>query len=573
MSSISEAVSTVRSNFADLGVIPDWLSTEDDTILIDGRPALKVPKESLAWSWRTTVNRSLLPASVSPENRRHLLYAILQDLIRQELPLHQNTSSVSALAEMDPLLAPFDDVYRMPPERSSDRLVLFPIHISVPSVFDTYERKPNQKSQTDKGFRGKFVEFFCSDETGFFDDHLLRVLRNLFAQTEGLTPLDRALVKALESRILEQREPQLRIVLGDRFDAAKEGQCEWWSDVYLPLPERSPFRPLEDFAMQGRRLHADIDAIAHTPGLSRIERVAYVERILAYHFALYMVRLTEVVNRELHWAYTRVWPDRQNSPWSNRFLAVQFNERKVQIPSIYHADYVDLAGQLNESYLLLPVLNNIELAIRAVARTDGPPAQMRDGCWVEAKHDLANFDEAQLDRVRALLSFLAQMGRHHTNLNREHIPTERLIEEPVELLFDAIRMHYTAPKERRYPKNHHQTVFESTAGSGSRSFLQRQPARHIVLGDELVYLMVLTLFEHRDPEERGDSTCAPRDERRLRRPRLALREFEKRLESDLLVPANDAAHRDLRATLSRLGLVDRLSDVGDGNFLRHPTGI
>src|SRR5262249_40016027 len=147
------------------------------------------------------------------ESRRHLLYAVLQDLIRPELLLHENTSTVYPLAEFRTDLEPFDPIYRVPAERGSGREILFPIHIAVPTVFDTYERQPTQKPQTDKGFRGKFIEFFSSDETGFFDDHLLRVLRNLFALTEGLTPLDRALVKALGVRVVRSREAKLHELL------------------------------------------------------------------------------------------------------------------------------------------------------------------------------------------------------------------------------------------------------------------------------------------------------------------------------------------------------------------------
>ena len=185
MSSISEVAAEAIVRLREIGAVGDALSVDGEHLKIGERPALVVPKESRAWSWRTTVNRSLLPASVSPESRRHLLYAVLQDLIRSEVALHENTSSVDALAEMDPSLAPFDDVYRVPAERASDRVVLFPIHVAVPSVFDTYERRPTQKPQTDKGFRGKFIEFFSSDAAGFFDNHLMRRPPQSLCQNRG----------------------------------------------------------------------------------------------------------------------------------------------------------------------------------------------------------------------------------------------------------------------------------------------------------------------------------------------------------------------------------------------------
>lgn len=534
-----------------------------------------MPKASRAWSWRTTVNRSLLPVSVSPENRRHLLYAVLQDLVPSDLLLHENTSSVSVLAEMDERLAPFDDVYRVPAKRSSDRLILFPLHVAVPTVFDTYERTPQQKPQTDKGFRGKFIDFFSSDDAGFFDDHLHRVLRNLFTRQEGMTPLDSALVEALSTRVLEQRSEKLEELIGNQSLAkAVAGDPGWWLKIFPELPNQTNYRPLPEFAEQGERLHDDIDAVAHTFGLSRIERVAAVERILAYHFALYMVRLTRCLYMELDWVYRELWPNQAQTPWTDLDLRVRFHERRAQVPREYHDEYKDFAEQLNEAYLLLPVLNNVELAIRGVvSERTGHPSRMSDCCWAEARGELIAMGEEDRSTVRQLIAVLAESGRVHAGISTNDDVDGRLEDEPVEMLFDAIRVHYTTPSERRYPKDHHQTVFDTVAGAGSTSFLQKHPFRHVVLGDELLYLLVLSLFERRDPSERGDSTCVPREARQLRRARLPLRELEDRLAEDLLVPANDRARRDLRASLSRLGLLDRLSDVGEGNFLRHPTGV
>ena len=302
--------------------------------------------------------------------------------------------------------------------------------------------------------------------------------------------------------------------------------------------------------------------------------MAFVERTLAYHFALYMVRLTRVLYRELDWAVRTLWPERGRSPWTGLDLSVRYHERLTHVPREFHLEYSAMAERLNEAYILLPVLNNIELAVRAVSMADGgQPARMTDGCWAEAKQELQAMEPEDRTQVREVLAFLAQMGRHHVGLDSEPCSAERFATASADLLFDAVRLNYTAPRQRVGPRNHHQTVFDTVAGAGPTSFLQRQPYKHIVLGDELIYLLVLTLFEHRDPLERGDSTCVPREGRDLRRRRLPLRELEERLEKDLLVPASDVARRDLRASLARLGLVDRLSDVGEGNFLRHPTGI
>jgi hypothetical protein len=571
MSSQSDTLSGVLAKLQASNLVSSAISADADTIVLNGNPVLVAPKESRAWSWRTTVNRSLLPASVSPENRRHLLYAVLQDLLPERLRLKENTTSVSVLAAMDPQLAPFDNVYRVPAEHSSDRLILFPIHISVPAVFDTYERQPAQKPQTDKGFRGRFIDFFSSDETGYFDDHLHRVLRNLFSRTEEMTPLDRALVRALSQRVIAERRPQLVEMLGCGAELSEDNP-DWWGRVFNPLPTAT-YRPLPDFAEQGKRLHDDIDGIAHTYGLSRIERIAFIERLLAYHFGLFMVRLTRCLYAELDWVYRKLWPEAAVSPWAGLSLCVRYHDRRSEVPRHFHEEYLDVASRLNEAYLLLPLLNNIELAIRACGPIAADkPVKITQCCWAEAKSQLNSMAESQLAEVRQLVTVLAELGRTYVGISGDSTADPRVAIEPVEMLFDAIRIYYSASAQRRYPQNHHQNVFDTIVGSGDASFLQKQPFKHFVLGDDLLYLKVLALFERRDSDERGDSTCLPRKPRQLRRRRLPLSELEERLEADLLLPADVDATRHLRASLARLGLLERLSDVGEGNFLRHPTG-
>src|SRR5689334_3838149 len=101
MSSISEIAAASLAHLRREGVVGDDLSVQDETLYIEGQPALVVPRDERAWSWRTTVNRSLLPRSVSAENRRHLLYAVLQDLIADPLLLRENTSTARPLAAFD----------------------------------------------------------------------------------------------------------------------------------------------------------------------------------------------------------------------------------------------------------------------------------------------------------------------------------------------------------------------------------------------------------------------------------------------------------------------------------------
>jgi hypothetical protein len=575
MSSPIELAGEVLKELTRNKLISPALKLHGNTLRLEGAGQLEIPTGS---AWRRTVNASLLPRSISAESRQHLLYAVLQDFVRKELLLHHGANNSRPLTQYKELLGAFEDVYRMPPEGPKGKDILFPIHVSVPMVFDTYRRlvapegpdagDEGRRSQTDKGFRGPFIEFFCCDSTGcVLDDHLLRVLRNLFAKTDGLTPLDHELVASLRQQIMSEKKTQLEKVVG------KSGlEQDWWDKVYKELPTKSEYRPLPEFELQGEELAKDVQAIAHTAGLSRIERVAFVERLLFYHFGLYMVRLTRNLYNELARACRRLHADPtqpEGNPWANRDLVVRYHARSDRLSGIPQAEYQAMMSALNEAYLLLPVLNNLERAIRAVGgETVRAADQLR---WADVRSSLDSLDDQKRKRVAEVLTFLCEFGRREEQL--EPTRPDSLRAAPLNALFDALRLYYSQPDNRRYPRDHHQTVFEAIVRSGPESFVTSLPAKHFVLGDELLYLLVLTLFEHHEDNEREDSTFAPRTRGELRHQRLPLKVLEKRLEKDLLLPANEEAKESLRTSLTRLGLLERLSDVGEANFLRHPTGI
>jgi len=505
-----------------------------------------------------------------------LLYAVLQDLVRSELLLHGDAEGATPLADVNADLKPFDPIYRTPPLGAAGKDILFPIHVSVPMAFDTYGRRAwsegpdaegrGRRNQTDKGFRGKFLEFLSCDEANYFDNHLIRVLRNLFARTEGLTPLDHALVDALKKRIVGSKLAELQRVPG-----FIDSDSDWWSLVYEELPEKSEFWPLQEFARQGQRLGADVQAIAHTPGLARIERVAFVERLLFYHFGLFMVRLSRNLYRELDWACQVLHSERagpEYRPWAGRDLCIRYHSAKARVLGVPQAEYEAMMQALNEAYLLLPVLNNLELAVRVASGESPQSGPLR---WTEARQKLERADPAQRKLAGELVALLGEYGREIEQLDPAADDLLRLA--PVSCLFDGVRRYYSMPDNRRYPRDHHQTVFESVVRSGPESMVANRPAKHFRLGDELIYLLVLAMFEKRDILERDDTTMVPRARRKLLRGRLPLADFELRLEEDLLFPADHEATEDLRSSLARLGLLDRLSDVGEANFLRHPTGV
>jgi hypothetical protein len=555
MSYLSDTLETAVASLDEAGLVSPQIWADGEKLSIEGRAGIEMPGKEKAWSWRTTVNGSLLPISVSSENRRHLLYAVLQDLINPRLLLHQDSTSAEPLKNFRVEFAPFEGVYSMPTGGSSDRTVFFPVHASVLTAFDTYKRRPNLKPQTDKGFRGKFINFFSSDPSGNADPQLRETLTSLFARTAELTPLDRALVEALNVKLLEEKRDVLE-QLAQEYTLETEARASegWWGNVFEPI--QVEYRPLPTFAEQGRRLADDIEGIVNARGLSRIRRVAFVEQLLAYHFALYLVRLTTTLYAELDWAYKRIWPGRSESPWSDRSLAVYYNEPRARVPTTFHDAYKTFTDQLNEAYLLLPLLNNIELAVRGVAES-GAPVSIKNNMWTDARMLLDSLEEPELKQVREVLSILAKVSLAHAGTDSGSGLSGRLPSDSIELLFSAVRLHYSDPDQIRYPKEHHQLVFESVAGHGVSSFLQRHPFRHVRVGDEVLYLLVLTLFEHRDF-------------RRVQAARLPLRTLEQRLEQDLLIPARQEARMAIRDALVRLGLIDRLSDVGEGNFLRHP---
>ena len=171
------------------------------------------------------------------------------------MQLHRDAQSDKPLSSYQADLAPFDDAYRIPGGRGTNREILFPIHVAVPVVYDTYRRSaslsddgpddesPGAKRQTDKGFRGPFIEFFSSDETGETTDFLLiEMLRDLFSDVSGLNALDLALITSLGTRV-EAARPHYTdghtLTTLSRLDQFSEG----W---------RSTFRTY-DLTSRGRR--------------------------------------------------------------------------------------------------------------------------------------------------------------------------------------------------------------------------------------------------------------------------------------------------------------------------------
>ena len=161
----------VLSALASQNLLSTRLRVVDDAIEVGSGSAL-LPSDGPKASWRRTVNRSLLPRSVSSEHRRQLLYAVLQDLTKAELALREDGTEADPLGSMDQRLAPFARVHRVPVGKagSGGRRIVFPLHVAVPLAFDTYKRQPvlegpdvaasGLRHQTDKGFRGAFIHFF-----------------------------------------------------------------------------------------------------------------------------------------------------------------------------------------------------------------------------------------------------------------------------------------------------------------------------------------------------------------------------------------------------------------------------
>lgn len=534
-----------------------------------GRGRAPIPTGFHRGTWRRTVNSSLLPRSVSSESRRQMLYAIMEDRIHPLLRADRRAGHGSAvMADYRKDLAPFERVHHVPGGTAKKpRDIIFPVHIAVPILFHTYGKKTlradgaDGSQQTDKSFRGPFIDFLSSERSGERRSNLIETLQKLFADVQELGPVDFALVAAMTEEINTTRADALKKVTGSKRTSLPSPEQlrtdkvavddSPWLEVFLPLelgPGDERYRPHDDFVAHGRELAADVAAlISVTRGLSRLQRLDFIERCLAYHLSLYMVRLSDVLYRELDRA-TGVLYDGAPSRWRGEEVRVRFNAGRYR--RRWHDEYKETMGRLDEAYIMLPVLNGIEVAIRTALSSSGEAIKTKNLSWTEASELLAGADEAGRARVREVLVFLAGLG--HRYVGRE--ATAATLERPIEALFDAIRQFYSEPSRRRYPKDHHRVVFEFAAGTGPQSFLQKKVGgAHFSLGDEQLYMLVLCEFGRR-PGER----------------RLALHEFERRLERDLVVPADQAAAEGLRESLDRLGLLERFSDVGEANFLRHP---
>jgi len=321
-----------------------------------------------------------------------------------------------------------------------------------------------------------------------------------------------------------------------------------WGKVFAPSPPGDRFKALPTFVEQGRRLAEDLAAIAAADQLGRMTRVAAVETVLGYHFSLYLVRLVNALYEEL----SRIEPSLQfshASPWRGRVAQIRFRDRRQRFAPEWADDYEVTTRMLNEAYLLLPVLNAIEVAIRAACGAQR--VGMQDLQWADVR-------DKKLDQQTSILA--ADLLRFWTAMAYEDCAEKprasSLREQPITALFDALRFHYTQPEQVRFPREHHQLVFEQTALQGPGSFRQVRPRKHFAIGQDLLQVLVFVLFR----QDRGER-------------RVPLRRLEQRLLDDLLVPADGHARDALVESLRSLGLLDRLSDVGEAQFLRCPSSV
>ena len=284
------------------------------------------------------------------------------------------------------------------------------------------------------------------------------------------------------------------------------------------------------------------------------------------------MRLTNVLYGELAWLCSLFGPARP-SLWSGRSVTVRYHPARPTSRQLaaWTDEYTDAMARLNEAYLMLPVLNLAEAAIRSVttARRDDTAVAIESLQWADAKEAIERADGQRRDLALEVMRFLALLCCEYSQSMR---PTnDDLLTRPIEVLYSAVQSYYSAPENRRYPRDHHQLVFEATADVGPRSYIaRRRRDKWFCLGDELLFLIVLALFEEREP---ADRTSGPRELGELLRERVPLASLEERLERDMLVPADTQAYEALKTSLARLGLLDRLSDVGAANFLRHPLGV
>src|SRR5262245_17559147 len=95
-------VSEVFAELQQIGLVSSKIARDDGVLRVEGSGALRIPPRDGPLSWRRTVNSSLLPRSISAESRRHLLYAILQDLVRPELLLHRDGTAGNVLTQLGP---------------------------------------------------------------------------------------------------------------------------------------------------------------------------------------------------------------------------------------------------------------------------------------------------------------------------------------------------------------------------------------------------------------------------------------------------------------------------------------
>jgi hypothetical protein len=564
-----------------------------------------LPRGEGAGSWRSTVNASLLPRSLSPESRDLTLFAVIQDQVKDDWRLHLKATPgedpsrlpnpLSEAPVGEPRLKAFQELYRRTIKSGEQEKHFFvPIHVGIPCVFDSYtpsKTKPQHDGgpplestqQTSKGFRGPFVEFLCT-AGGTLQTSVLHALRENWMATDALNPVERAFVVAMGRRLVGARDGRAPAALPDR--TFLEGNGRWWGEAYRPLRSASEFMPTQGFEPQHRRFVADLLAVTRAPGLGRADRIAALERVMALHFGVFIVRLAaealhalslasqllgEAVPAAGHWAGA--------GPLVLRFHAPQRGPVSRRLGEAY-AETMD---RLKQVHVVLPVVNMAEVALRAAIRgrasqaTTRPPAagrlKWRELVAILDRDPLTERERALAVTVLRVIAARARRDVRPADMASTADLLAGLDDRPLRALHDTVRDYYDGTNAR-YPKEHVQTPFEQILQVGAESVIQQKPrvGRYVAMGDDLASLLATCALHEAEGDDPANLDVGfGRADAAAPGMRIPLKTFQETLRSAYLFePADDEAWAALQRSLARQGFIDRHSDIGEANFLRVP---
>lgn len=502
-----------------------------------GTATLEVPRD-----WELLDFRHALPGRGRGDQREKLLSAAVQDAaevpparedreLRSNLEHHIPTATTPLARRV--LADVLGEQYWIRPRATGGRQAspfAFPFHSAVPLNYT----HPGQY----KMFRGDIL-LFLSWTGEDFDRDLIERLLGLLNSRDDLTLMDRILLDAVADACGDGAPEQA--------DAAALLQGKQAQKVRAGL-EPGPF---DQQALDGFR--SDLRCVLDTP-LPRHDRIAAVMLTLSLHLGLYYYRLAFALGRGIEQCIAAASGDAARKlPWQDEFRGrIAFRVGTAGDRPLSASDPCARAWrELDDRYLLALSANIVTSNLLATCWLAVDPATSPPAPDPGALARRMASDSAFARTIDAMAGGLAAIyADRAVQLTAEDTEAIARLRPGIYGLHEAV---LADRRSRNRLKHHSRDVVNQLVRRpfGGSLISTRGNVRYFELDEEFLYLLVKFVLGRRHSNQ------------------IPYRDFLSELAGYGLQPQDPQEVEVLASALERLGMLERYSDAGEAQYVRH----